>query len=73
MNTHDSESFDQRIDPAQLRTFMRTYLRLEADSTDEQIRAALFKRDDGLLAWFDNRLGTIERYLTPRVADSPLP
>jgi hypothetical protein len=73
MNTHDSESFVERIDPARLRTFMRTYLRLAAESTDEQIRAALFKRDDGLLAWFDNRLGTIERYLAPRVAERPLP
>jgi len=62
LTTHDSESFDQRIDPAaQLRNSMRTYLKLAADATDEEIRAALLKRDDGLLAWFDNRLGAIER------------
>jgi hypothetical protein len=56
LSIEDSEAFDHRIDPMRLRAFMRAYLRLPDGSSDEQIRAVLFKRDDGLLAWFDNRL-----------------
>lgn len=30
------------------------------DSSHEETRAALFNRDDGLLAWYDNRLNMTE-------------
>jgi len=47
---------------------MRTYLKLPEESSDEEIRAVLFRRDDGLLAWYDNRRNRVERIPAPDAA-----
>jgi hypothetical protein len=59
LRTDDPASFDQRIDPIGVKAFIRIYLRLPAHASDDEIRAALFKRDDGLLAWYDNRVRNV--------------
>jgi hypothetical protein len=64
----DDQLFEQPIDPARLRAFMRTYLKLPEESSDEEIRAVLFRRDDGLLAWYDNRRNRVERIPAPDAA-----
>ena len=47
---------------------MRTYLKLPEESSDEEIRAVLFRRDDGLLAWYDNRRNRVKGIPAPDAA-----
>jgi hypothetical protein len=56
LSTDDPGSFDQRIDPIGVKAFIRIYLQLPTHASDDEIRAVLFKRDDGLLAWYDSRM-----------------